>query len=112
MSSSYLAVLVQVHVLPDAVSAFRAATLENAAASVREPGVVRFDVIQDGADPTHFVLIEVYRDTDGAAAHKQTGHYRAWRDGVAGMMAEPRTSTAYVTVSTPSTWALHGRDVV
>lgn len=99
MSNPYLAVLVNVHVLADAADAFRAATLANAAGSIREPGVVRFDVIQEAGDATRFVLIEVYRDADGAAAHKQTPHYQVWRDTVAPMMAEPRTSKSYRTVS-------------
>jgi (4S)-4-hydroxy-5-phosphonooxypentane-2,3-dione isomerase len=109
MRDSYLAVLVDVHVLADAVEAFRAASLANAAASIGEPGVVRFDVIQEAGDPTRFVLIEVYRDADGAAAHKLTAHYKTWRDTVAGMMAEPRTSKSYATVSPPSTWSVDGR---
>jgi len=109
MSDSYLAVLVNAHVKPEAVEGFRAASLVNAAASICEPGVVRFDVIQETGDPTRFVLIEVYRNPDGAAAHKQTAHYQTWRDAVAGMMAEPRSSKSYVTVSPPSTWALDGR---
>ena len=109
MRDFHLAVLVQVHVLADAVEAFRAASLTNAAASLGEPGVVRFDVIQETGDPTRFVLIEVYRDADGAAAHKQTQHYQTWRDSVAGMMAEPRTSKSYATVSPASTWLVDGR---
>jgi autoinducer 2-degrading protein len=109
MPDAYLAVLVNVHVLADAVDAFRTATLANAAASIGEPGVVRFDVIQESGDPTRFVLIEVYRNADGAAAHKQTAHYQAWRDTVAGMMAEPRTSKSYATASPPSTWGVDGR---
>jgi autoinducer 2-degrading protein len=84
-------------VLPDQADAFAAATLINARASVNEPGILRFDVIADRADPTHFVLVEVYRDEDTApAAHKQTAHYLAWRDTVAPMMARPRSSVKYV----------------
>jgi (4S)-4-hydroxy-5-phosphonooxypentane-2,3-dione isomerase len=105
---SYLAVLVYVHVLPESVEAFRAASLANAAASIREPGIVRFDVIQETADPTRFVLVEVYRGQEGAAAHKQTTHYQTWRDTVASMMAEPRTSKSYATVTPAATWALDG----
>ncbi len=107
MSSSYLAVTVFVHVLPDAVEAFRAAALANAAASIQETGVVRFDVMQETADPTRFVLFEVYRGQEGAAAHKQTAHYQTWRDTVAPMMAEPRTSTSYTTVTPNDTWNVH-----
>jgi (4S)-4-hydroxy-5-phosphonooxypentane-2,3-dione isomerase len=105
---SHLAVLVYVHVLPESVEAFRVASLANAAASIREPGIVRFDVMQETADPTCFVLVEVYRGQEGAAAHKQTTHYQAWRDTVAPMMAEPRTSKSYATVTPAATWALDG----
>ena len=108
MSDSYLAVMVHAHVLPDQVEAFAAASLANAAASIAEPGVVRFDVMREATDPTRFVLFEIYRDPGGAAAHKQTAHYQSWRDTVAPMMAEPRTSKSYATVTPPDTWAIHG----
>jgi len=109
MSDSHLAVLVYVHVLPESVEAFRAASLANAATSIQEPGVVRFDVMQETADPTRFVLFEVYHGQEGAAAHKQTTHYQTWRDRVASMMAEPRTNKSYVTVTPTATWKLDGR---
>ena len=89
---------VQVHVKPECVDAFRAATLENARSSVREPGIARFDVVQDNADPAHFVLVEVYRTPDDPAKHKETAHYAKWRDAVADMMAEPRTSAKFANV--------------
>jgi quinol monooxygenase YgiN len=90
-------VIIHVHVRvnPDAVEAFRAASLENARASVQEPGVARFDVCQQADDPTRFVLVEVYRDAEAPAKHKETPHYAAWRDAVAPMMAEPRRSVKY-----------------
>jgi len=89
---------VHVHVRPDAVDAFRQATFANAANSLREPGVARFDVIQQQDDPARFVLVEAYRSTGAIAAHKGTGHYAAWRATVAPMMAEPRSSTKYTNV--------------
>ena len=98
MSQSLLIVHVHVHVKPDAVEAFRAATLANARASVREPGVARFDVVQSVEDPTRFVLVEVYRDAAAPAAHKETAHYLAWRDAVADLMAEPRQGVKYQNV--------------
>ena len=109
MSESHLAVTVYVHVLRESVEAFRAASLTNAAASVGEPGVVRFDVLQESTDPTRFVLFEVYRGQEGAAAHKQTAHYQTWRDTVAAMMAEPRTSKSYATVTPSGIWEIDGR---
>jgi autoinducer 2-degrading protein len=90
-----LIVHVQVHVKPDQIDAFKAATLANARASVREPGIARFDVVQQADDPTRFVLVEVYRDAAAPAAHKETAHYATWRDAVAPMMASPRTSVKF-----------------
>jgi len=84
-----------VHVEPDRVEAFKAASLENARHSVQEPGIARFDVIQQQDDPTRFVLVEVYRTVEDSARHKDTPHYAQWRDTVAAMMAEPRTSIKY-----------------
>jgi len=90
-----LIVHVFVHVKPGAVDAFTAATIENARNSVREPGVVRFDVVQQGDDPTRFVLIEIYRTAADPARHKETAHYATWRNTVEPMMAEPRGSVKY-----------------
>ena len=90
-----LVVHVHVRVKPEFVEAFRQASLENARASVREPGVARFDVAQQTDDPARFVLVEAYRTPEANAAHKQTAHYAVWRDEVAGMMAEPRSSVKY-----------------
>jgi autoinducer 2-degrading protein len=103
-----LIVHVHVRVRPDDVPAFLDATLVNAGASVEEPGVLRFDVIQDDADPAHVVLVEVYRDADAATAHKATAHYATWRDAVAEMMAEPRASTKFAPVfpTDDGSWAV------
>lgn len=90
-----LVIHVYVHVKPEAVEAFKIATLANASSSIREPGIARFDVIQQQDDPTRFMLLEVYRTADANTAHKETAHYAAWRDTVADMMAEPRTSIKY-----------------
>jgi len=98
MANSLLVVHVAVHVKPESVDAFREATLANALASVQEPGVARFDVQQDRDDPTRFVLVEIYRTSDAPAAHKETAHYKTWRDTVADMMAEPRSSKKYLNV--------------
>ena len=93
-----LIVHVHVQVKPDRVNAFKAATVENAANSVQEPGIARFDLIQQQDDPTRFVLIEVYRTVNDPARHKDTPHYQKWRDTVADMMAQPRTSVKYSNV--------------
>ena len=84
-----------VHVKAEHVEAFIAATLDNARNSVNEPGIVRFDVIQQDDDPTQFLLIEIYRTPADPALHKETAHYLKWRDTVAAMMAEPRSSMKY-----------------
>ena len=93
-----LVVHVHVRVRPGRAEDFLAATLVNARASLGEPGVLRFDVLRDQADPEHVVLVEVYRDDDASAAHKLTPHYAVWRDTVAEMMAEPRQSTRFSAV--------------
>ncbi|MGV3755656.1 MAG: putative quinol monooxygenase [Verrucomicrobiota bacterium] len=90
-----LIVHVQVHVKPECIEAFKQATLENARNSVQEAGIARFDVVQQQDNPARFVLVEVYRDASAPAKHKETVHYAQWRDSVAEMMAEPRTSVKY-----------------
>jgi (4S)-4-hydroxy-5-phosphonooxypentane-2,3-dione isomerase len=97
--NSLLLVHVDIAVVPDQLDAFLAATQENAVASRDEPGIVRFDVLSDRAEPTHVVLVEIYRDEAAAAAHKDTAHYQRWRDMVAAMMARPREATRYVNTS-------------
>ena len=91
-------VQVQVHVKPEFVEQFRQASLENAHHSIAEPGVARFDLLQQLDDPTRFLLVEVYRAPEDADRHKQTAHYQAWRDTVAEMMAEPRASVKYANI--------------
>ncbi len=90
-----LIVHVQVRVKPEYVEAFKTATLENARQSVQEPGIAAFDVVQEDQDPCRFVLVEAYRTPQAPAAHKETRHYQVWRDTVAPMMAEPRTSVKF-----------------
>ena len=102
-----LIVHVHVRVKEGQVQAFRSASLENARNSVREPGVVRFDVIQQQDDPTRFILQEIYRTPEDPARHKETSHYAAWRDTVESMMAEPRHSVRYQAVFPhPEGWEL------
>jgi quinol monooxygenase YgiN len=90
-----IVVHVHVHVKPEFIDDFRRASIENARNSVQEPGIARFDVIQQTDDPARFVLVEVYRDVGATAKHKETSHYAAWRDAVAPMMAEPRSSVKF-----------------
>ena len=89
---------VYVQVRPESAEAFKVASQENARNSLQEPGMARFDVIQQLDDPTRFVLVEVYRTPDDPARHKETAHYQKWRDTVAEMMAEPRSSVKYANV--------------
>lgn len=97
-SSSLLAVHVSVKVKVGTEDAFKAASIANATKSVQEPGVSRFDVIQDVSDPKNFTLVEVYNSPDAPAQHKETAHYAEWRDTVADMMAEPRTNVKYTAI--------------
>lgn len=87
-----------VRVKPDFIEAFKKATIENAKNSVNEPGVARFDFVQQLDDPTRFVLVEVYRTANDPARHKETTHYQKWRDTVAEMMAEPRSAIKFTNV--------------
>lgn len=93
-----LIVHVHVHVKPECIEAFKQATIENASNSVQEPGMARFDVIQQADDPTRFILVEVYRSQQATVKHKETAHYAKWRDAVADMLAEPRTSVKFANV--------------
>jgi (4S)-4-hydroxy-5-phosphonooxypentane-2,3-dione isomerase len=93
-----LVVHVQIHVRPESVPAFREATMENARNSIQEPGIARFDLVQQIDDPTRFVLVEAYYDEAATKAHKETPHYAKWRDTVASMMAETRTSVKFTSV--------------
>jgi autoinducer 2-degrading protein len=99
MSNSLHIALVHVHVRPDRVEDFRQASFLNASESRREPGVVRFDVLQETEDASRFVLVEVFRSPAAAAAHRETPHYQRWRDTVNELMAEPRTNRKYVNAS-------------
>ncbi|OHE78741.1 MAG: antibiotic biosynthesis monooxygenase [Verrucomicrobia bacterium RIFCSPLOWO2_12_FULL_64_8] len=91
-----LIVHVHVRVKPECIEIFKEATLANARQSIREAGIARFDVLQQADDPTRFLLVEVYRTAAAPAAHKETPHYQAWRDAVAPVMAEPRTSMKFL----------------
>jgi quinol monooxygenase YgiN len=93
-----LVVHVHVRVKVEHVEAFLQATLANGRESVKEPGIARFDVVQQQDDPTRFVLVEAYRNAQAPAAHKETRHYQVWRDTVADMMAEPRSSVKFQNV--------------
>jgi (4S)-4-hydroxy-5-phosphonooxypentane-2,3-dione isomerase len=95
MNGAFL-VLVRVRVKPEGVEAFRAATLANVSHSRLEPGVFRFELLEEKGVPGSFLLIEGYRAAAAPAAHKATAHYAAWRDAVAALMAEPRTSTTWL----------------
>ncbi|MGC8742521.1 MAG: putative quinol monooxygenase [Verrucomicrobiia bacterium] len=90
-----LIVLVYVRVKPEFIEEFKQASIENAQNSIKEPGIARFDLIQQQDDPTKFVLVEAYRSVEATKAHKETAHYQKWRDAVEKMMAEPRYSVKY-----------------
>ncbi len=87
-----------IRVRPDSLEAFQAATLDNARHSLQEPGVARFDVLQQADDPTRFVLVEVYRTPEDPARHKETAHYQRWREVAEPLLAEPRTRVVYANV--------------
>jgi quinol monooxygenase YgiN len=88
-------VIVNAHVKPDQVEAFKIATIDNASNSIQEPGIARFDFYQQVDDPTHFTLIEIYHSDDSPINHRKTAHYARWSTSVAEMMSEPRTKVTY-----------------
>jgi quinol monooxygenase YgiN len=90
--------IVQARVKPEFIDAFKQATAINADSSAREPGVARFDFLQQRDDPSRFVLYEAYRDSDAPAKHKQTAHYLAWAEQTAPMFQEPRTRAVYTNI--------------
>jgi autoinducer 2-degrading protein len=87
--------IVNVHVRPENVDQFIAASKKNHRASIKEYGNLRFDFLQSKEDPTRFVLYEAYESEEAAAAHKKTSHYLEWRNTVANWMAEPRKGDPY-----------------
>ena len=91
--------IVHAQVKPEFIEAFIAATKVNAGESAKEPGVARFDFLQQKDDPSRFVLYEVYRDADAPTAHKQTAHYNEWAAKVEVMFVTPRTRTFYANVA-------------
>jgi quinol monooxygenase YgiN len=93
-----IVVLVHIHVKPEAIDGFRAATIENARNSLKEPGIAQFAFLQTEDDPNKFLLIEAYRTAEAQAAHKETKHYQVWRDTVTGMMADARSGVRYESV--------------
>ena len=93
-----LIVAVHIRVKPECVEAFKAATLDNASNSVREPGIARFDFFQQAENPCRFLLVEVYRYEQATTAHKESPHYLKWREAVVDMMAEPRKGERYANV--------------
>ena len=93
---------VQAHVKTERIEAFKQAAIENASNSVKEPGVARFDVIQQEDDPARFMLLEVYHDASGHASHRETAHYHAWVEAVTHMFAEPRTRAIYQNIYPPN----------
>jgi autoinducer 2-degrading protein len=89
---------VHIRIKPEHIDAFKTATIENATNSVKEPGVARFDLVQQADDPTRFMLLEVYRSLDDITSHRETAHYNAWAAKVVDMFADPRTRVSYTNV--------------
>jgi len=89
---------VHIRVKPEFKEEFKAVSIENARNSLQEPGIARFDVIQQVDDPYRFELIEVYRTPADPAKHKETAHYNKWRELAEPMLAEPRSRTIYENV--------------
>lgn len=91
--------IINVYVSEKYLEAFKEVSVKNRLGSIREPGVVRFDILQNTSEPTHFVLCEVYENEQAAGDHKETAHYREWRDAVEPMMSRPRQGIACAAIS-------------
>ncbi len=89
---------VMFHVKAEHVETFKTITLENARNSVREPGIARFDFVQQAEDPTRFALVEVFRDAEAPARHRETAHFQAWLAAVGDLLVEPRTRQQYTNI--------------
>src|SRR5664279_2700740 len=87
--------IVQARIKAEFIEAFKEATAVNAERSAKEPGVARFDFLQQQDDATKFVLVEVYRDATAPGKHKESAHYKAWVEKVSHMFEEPRTRAVY-----------------
>ncbi|HLI29940.1 MAG TPA: antibiotic biosynthesis monooxygenase [Terriglobia bacterium] len=98
-----IVLLVHAHVKPEFVEAFRLAIVENAQHSIQEPGVARFDILQQQDDPTRFVFVEAYRTQEAVEAHRKSAHYAKWCEAVEkqSMLAEPRTRAFYTNAFPP-----------
>ncbi len=77
-------------VKPEYYDQFEEITAKNHEASLEEPGVLRFDVLKDEQNPGVYALYEMYRDSGAILAHKESRHYKEWRDQAEPMMAHPR----------------------
>ena len=94
-----LVVHIHIRVKPESIEAFKQVTIANARESVKEPGIARFDFVQQEDDPARFVLVEAYRNEAATVAHKETKHYLAWLDAATPMMAEPRSRVRYTNIA-------------
>ncbi len=90
-----LVVHVHIRVKPEDVEGFKKITIKNARNSLKEPGIIRFDMIQKEDDPAYFVLSEVYKDVEATTKHKETPHYAEWRAAAESMMTEQRHSVRF-----------------
>jgi autoinducer 2-degrading protein len=97
-----LALVVSLQVKPDMRDRFLAAAEDDSICSVRdEPGCMRFDVLQDNADPNHFYFYEVYQDEAAIQAHQQAPHYARWREAAAQVLDPERPAATRCTVLYP-----------
>ncbi len=81
---------VHVEVKPEFIDDFVQECIKNHNESVKEPGNLRFDILQDAEYPAKFLLYEAYQSEKDSAAHKETSHYLAWKKAVEHLMARPR----------------------
>lgn len=85
-----IATIVNIWVKPDNIDEFIEASRKNHINSIREPGNLKFDILQDAVDPSKFTFYEVFESETDVITHKNTAHYLEWRDSVANWMAKTR----------------------
>lgn len=91
-------VIVNIHIKADKIDVFKNLTIENARNSLMEPGIIRFDFLQQSEDPSRFALVEVYRTPEDQLLHRETKHYQEWRNNVDYLQLEARVGTKYINV--------------
>ncbi len=96
--SEHVSVVVKLTARPDAAQAMRAVVLALAAASRKEDGCIRYDVLQNSAEPHVFVLVEEWTSVGHLDAHNLTPHVHEAIAKATTLAAAPLDVGRYVTL--------------